>query len=215
VNRHLALQNVAIEKAIGVEPNAGFQSLAASFNEPLILLHEMPQQKVLIVAFDTSTTDLPLRIAFPILVANAIRYFAGQDNTERWANPPLGTLLTWSEVTKLSSTDSNVAVRAILDPDGARTLLDATRALVPVSRAGFYRAETSAGETNVLFAANLSNARECRIAPSETLPLRSKQPIAEIKQGFRLGFEPWIVLAFLAAVLTVTEWVLFHRRVIE
>jgi hypothetical protein len=84
-----------------------------------------------------------------------------------------------------------------------------------VARAGFYRAETVTGETNVLFAANLSSPRECRTAPSETLPLRSKQPIAEIKEGFRLGFEPWVVLAFLAAALTVTEWVLFHRRVIE
>jgi hypothetical protein len=215
VNRHLALQNVAIEKAIGVEPNASFQSLAASFNEPLILLRETPQQKALVIAFDTSTTDLPLRIAFPIMVANAIRYFAGQDNTERWVNPPLGALLTSTEVRKLSSTDSNAVLRAILAPDGTRTPLDAVGALVPVSRAGFYRAETSGGETNVLFAANLSDARECRITPSETLPLRSQQPLAEIKQGFRLGFEPWVLLAFLAALLTMTEWVLFHRRVIE
>jgi hypothetical protein len=215
VNRHLALQNVTIEKAIGLEPNAAFQHLAASFNEPLILLRETPQQKVLIIAFDTSTTDLPLRIAFPILVANAIRYFAGHDTSERWVNPPLGAMLTGAEAARFSNTDSNATLRAILDPDGTRTPLDATHALIAVSRAGFYRAETSSGETNVLFAANLSDTRECRIAPSETLPLRSKQAIAEIKQGFRLGFEPWVVLAFLAAVLTVTEWVLFHRRIIE
>src|SRR5262249_36854602 len=90
VNRHLALQNVAMEKAIGVEPNAASQKLAASFNEPLVLLRETPTNKSLVITFDTSTTDLPLRVAFPILVANSIRYLAGNDDRERWVNPPLG-----------------------------------------------------------------------------------------------------------------------------
>jgi Ca-activated chloride channel family protein len=218
VNRHLALQNVAIEKAIGVEPNAAWQKLAASFNEPLVLLRETPERYTLVITFDTSTTDLPLRIAFPILVANAIRHLAGAETGERWVNPQMGSLLTSSEVTKLaaaSSAETNTMLRAVLAPDGARIPLEATGGLVPVSRAGFYRAETSSGETNALFAANLSSPRECRIQPGETLPLRSSKPIAEIKEGFRLGFEPWMMLALLAAVLSVTEWVLFHRRVIE
>jgi len=214
VNRHLALQNVAIEKALGVEAGPAFQRLASSFNEPLVLLRETPEQKTLVVTFDTTTTDLPLRVAFPILIANAIHYLAGSDNVERWVNPPLGGLLTAGELVKYSSAGTNATLRAVIGPDGTRTVLDA-RALVPVTHAGFYRAETSADETNILFAANLSSARECRTAPSATLPLRSQQPIPEIKQGFRLGFEPWAVLAFLAAGLLVTEWVLFHRRVIE
>src|SRR5206468_12489368 len=65
VNRHLALQNVTIEKAVGIEPNAAWQKLASSFNEPLVLLREAPDGNTLVIAFDTSTTDLPLRIAFP------------------------------------------------------------------------------------------------------------------------------------------------------
>lgn len=217
VNRHLALQNVTIEKAIGVEAGAAFQKLASSFNDPLVLLREAPSQKVLIVAFDTSTTDLPLRVAFPILVANAIRYLNGEDTSERWVNPPIGALLTGAELAKLpaASEETNAAPRAILAPDNQRFPFDGERMLVPVARAGFYRVESTSGETNVLFAANLASPRECRIQPSETLPLRSKLPIAEIKQGFRLGFEPWILLAAFAAMLSITEWVLFHRRVIE
>jgi hypothetical protein len=104
-------------------------------------------------------------------------------------------------------------VRAVWTPDGRRIGLDAA-ALVPVARAGFYRGETAEG-TNTLFAANLSGGRECRIRPADALPLKSKQPIDVIASGFRLGFEPWIVLAFLGVLLTATEWVLFHRRIIE
>lgn len=218
VNRHLALQNVAIDKAVGVESGALFQKLASSFNDPLVLLKEAPGQNVLVVAFDTSTTDLPLRVAFPIMVANAIRYLNGTDTSERWVNPPMGALLTRSEVAKHAAVtvgETNQTLRAVLAPDGRRILLDNDRTLLPVTRAGFYRGETASGRTNALFAANLSSARECHIKPSDSLPLRSKQPIAELKTGFRLGFEPWIILAFLAAALSVVEWVLYHRRVIE
>src|SRR5439155_10973368 len=37
INRHLALQNVGIEKSVGTEPNPKFQRLAVSFNDALVL----------------------------------------------------------------------------------------------------------------------------------------------------------------------------------
>src|SRR6185436_3490156 len=104
------------EKAIGVEPNPAFQKLAASFSDPLVLLRETPGQRTLVIAFDTSTTDLPLRVAFPILIANAIRYLHGEETTERWVNPRIGTLLTRAEVGKLTAGlegGSNAVFRAI------------------------------------------------------------------------------------------------------
>jgi hypothetical protein len=218
INRHLALQNVAVEKAAGLEPVTGWQKLAKSFDDPLVLLREEADRRTLVVTFDTTTTDLPLRVAFPIMMANAIRYLGGAEAGERWLSPPLGSILTRAEVEKLfahDASDSNAPIQAVLTPDGGRIPLESDRTLVPVTRAGFYRGVTAVGETNTLFAANLSNPRESRIKPSETLPLRSKEPLAEIKEGFRLGYEPWIVLACLAVFLSVTEWVLFHRRVIE
>src|SRR6185436_19052346 len=96
--------------------------------------------------------------------------------SERWLCPAIGSLLTSGDLAKFAPNQSDATPRAVLSPDGIRTSLDA-RTLLAVARAGFYRAETLAGETNALFAANLSSPRECRTAPSETLPLRSKQPI--------------------------------------
>ena len=210
VIRHLALQNVGIEKALAVERTADFQELAASFNDPLVLLKETPTNKALVITFDTSTTDLPLRIAFPIMVANAIRYLHGADMSERWVNPAVGTILSSDEVSEY--VNSSNALSAVITPDGQRI---PAGALVPVRHAGFYRAEFGNGETNALFAANLSHGRECKVQPAEKLPLRAKGELAEIKQGFRLGFEPWVLLTFLAAALSVSEWVMFHRRIIE
>ena len=210
VNRHLALQNVSIERAVGVERTADFQELAASFNDSLVLLKETPTNKALVITFDTSTTDLPLRIAFPILVANAIRYLHGSDMSERWVNPAVGTILSSEDFSKY--VNSSNALSAVITPDGKRI---PAGTLVPVAYAGFYRAEFENGQTTALFAANLSHGRECKVQPAEKLPLRAKGELAEIKQGFRLGFEPWVLLTFLAAALSVSEWVMFHRRIIE
>ena len=66
-----------------------------------------------------------------------------------------------------------------------------------------------------LFAASLANASESRIKPAMALPLRGSQPLAEIKEGFRLGFEPWFFLALIGLLLSTIEWALFHRRAIE
>ena len=218
INRHLALQNVSIEKAAGVEPNAGFQKLASSFGDPLVLLSESEHQKVLVVTFDTATTDLPLRVAFPIMLANAIRYLSEAQAGERWQSPGIGSILTPVDLVKYGSDSAGQAtnaLRAVVGPDGGKIPVEAEAALVPVAKAGFYRGELKSGETFPLFAASLASPVESQIKPSPTLPLRSKQPLAEIKGGLRLGFEPWFLLAFVGLVLSVAEWMLFHRRVIE
>jgi len=217
VNRHLALHNVSMDRAAGIEAGTEWQRLAMSFNDPLVLLREKPEQKVLVVAFDTQTTDLPLRVAFPILVANAIRYMSGTVSGEHWRSRPVGSILTSSDLARYVQTESgetNLPLRAVALPDGRRILLDQERTFVPVSQVGFYHGETDRN-TNTLFASNLSSGRESHIAPSERLPLLSKEPLHEIKEGFRLGFEPWVVLTLLALLLSTAEWGLFHRRVIE
>lgn len=214
IARHLALQNVSIEKAIGTEPNPRFQRLAVSFNDPLLLLREDEQHHVVVVTFDTSTTDLPLRVAFPILMANAIRYLAGSEHAESWSNPPIGSILSATDLAKYTSGAADL-LRSVIAPGGAKVSLETEGALVPVSQVGFYEGETKSGEKVPLFAASLASPSESKINPATALPLRSSQAIAEINQGFRLGFEPWFFLALVGLLLSTLEWGLFHRRTIE
>ncbi len=214
INRHLALQNVTIAKAVAVQSTPSFQKLAASFTDPLVLLNEDQQRKVLVFAFDTSNTDLPLRVAFPIMIANSIRYLASAETGESWANPQAGSLITTADLSRyLPKGKTNLHV--IVAPDNEKISLENLGSIVPVNRAGFYRGEESETNTFPLFAASLGDANESRIKPSATLPLRAKHPIAELKTGFRLGFEPWFFLVLVGVILSCTEWVLFHRRVIE
>jgi hypothetical protein len=214
INLHLALQNVTIAKAVSLQGSESFQKLAASFTDPLVLLKEEQQRKVMVVAFDTSNSDLPLRVAFPIMIANAIRYLSGAESGESWANPQTGSVVTVSDLSKYFSKEQT-NLHAIIAPEKQVIPIGAAGSTVSVDKTGFYRANNGTNEPTPLFAASLADAAESRIKPSATLPLKSKQPLAELKQGFRIGFEPWVFLVLAGIVLSSVEWVLFHRRVIE
>lgn len=218
VNQHLALQNIGIGKCAAVQPGPGWQRLASSVTDPLVLLREDTQGKVLVVTFDPEGSDLPLRVAFPILIGNAVRYLAGADTSERWVNPPVGRVLSPPDVERWRASSPGSArptLDAVLTPGNETLPLRTGSGLVPVRQVGLYRGITSDGVTNALFAANLADRRESQLAPATELPFRSKTPLPEVKGGFRLGFDPWMILVALALVVSVTEWILFHRRLIE
>lgn len=220
INRHLALQNVSIEKSLTVEAPSGFEKLATSFNDPLILLRDSGGRKVLVTLFDTSSSDLPLRVAFPILLANAVRYLTQAETTENWANPATGTILSPSEWHRYLSSAArtnvtNVSPTVVLDPDGKEIRLGPAQ-LVGIMKSGIYRARDLSGATTPVVAANLASPTESRIEPSEVLPVRASQgELAQVQGGFRLGFEPWFFLVAVGLVLSTVEWGLFHRRITE
>ncbi|HVY36770.1 MAG TPA: VWA domain-containing protein [Polyangia bacterium] len=74
--RHLDLGDVNIAEAGRVAAAPGDVVLAASFGAPLILARERPGLRVGVVAFDPRRSDLPLRPAFPLLIANALAWGA-------------------------------------------------------------------------------------------------------------------------------------------
>ena len=218
ITRNLVMKNISIDKAARVRPGQNFKVLASSVGDPLLLLRETPSQKSLVVTFDTASSDLPLRVAFPILIANTIRYFSGVDAGNRWQNPSLGQILGPAEIERYAARraeSEEQSITAIVDPAGHRIPYGTNRSLVPVQTVGYYKAETRGGKQFSLFAANLASAVESKIKPSAELPVRTETPLPKIQTGFHVGFEPWFVLVALAFVLSVAEWILFHRRVIE
>jgi len=221
VNRHLHLRNVSIDRALSFGETTGFQILMKSFDDPLVLLKEDRDRKTLILTFDTNSTDLPLRVAFPILVANAVRHMVGDDSGEAWQTPAVGGLFALSDVQRYDLEDDPSDAYRLRKPgsDELSTIDSAT--LLPIDRAGIYRLapdvseEPAPTEGVALFAANMNHARESNIRPSDALPLAGDVALPVIENGFRLGSEPWLILAVVALVLIMIEWVLYHRRLVE
>lgn len=238
INRHLALQNVTIRSARKITAPDSFLPLIRSFNDPLLLLQESKpanagaearkERKVLVFAFDPLATDLPLRVAFPILIANAVHYLQGRGGQDGWMNPVVGQSFSSIELAAFQTqkgangsihSENSAAtgkITKILRPDHSEQDLSEPGDLLRADCVGlYYVGGEEATETQPLFAVNLVSAEESKIQPSPTLPIQSKTPVREIVDGFRLGYEAWLFVALLAVFLSIAEWFLFHRRLIE
>ena len=73
--RHVHLENVQIGAAYQITPPATAQVLARSFESPVLFVDVAPNRKVVFTAIDILQSDLPLRIAFPVIIANTIQWF--------------------------------------------------------------------------------------------------------------------------------------------
>jgi hypothetical protein len=72
--RQLDLTDVNIAEAHRLALASGDVALAASFDVPLIVVRERPGLRIAAVAFDPRRSDLPMRPAFPLLIANALAW---------------------------------------------------------------------------------------------------------------------------------------------
>ena len=73
--RHVHLENVLIGEAYEVTPPVTAQILARSFESPVLFTDVTPKRKIVFAAINILESDLPLRIAFPVIIANTIQWF--------------------------------------------------------------------------------------------------------------------------------------------
>ncbi len=190
------------------------KTLAASVNgDPLYLSIERPEGKVLVLTVDLDKGDLPLQTAFPIMVANALGWFAGTKGELR-ESLATGSVSEWELPGK--------AAYALHSPDG-RTLpvpSDGTKAtLGPLDRCGVWsvdratppaskKAAPDARATpDFEVACNLADRRESDLRP----PGAWKTSPTAAQAGF--GGRPlWYILIVLAWGLAAAEWYLYQRR---
>ncbi|HXJ23829.1 MAG TPA: VWA domain-containing protein [Polyangia bacterium] len=72
--RHLDLADVNIAEAVRLTPGPGDRVLAGAFGAPLVIARERPGLRAVVVAFDPRGSDLPMRPAFPLLIANTLAW---------------------------------------------------------------------------------------------------------------------------------------------
>jgi hypothetical protein len=198
--RQLDLGDVNIAEAERLGLAAGDVAVASSFGAPLVVARERPGLRVAALAFDVRRSDLPMRAAFPLLVANATSWLAGSDARE------LGAAIV-GQTARVPVPQGTRAV-PIVDPAGSKwtSAVTGDGVDVPIRRAGFYRV----GDATL--AANASDAVESDTAPVKELALggRALRPPDPPRGGSHRPLGTSALWA--AAALLVLEWVTTHRR---
>jgi hypothetical protein len=159
-----------------------------------------------VFGFGLDATDLTLRVAFPVLLVNALDWFAG-DDAELITTYKTGR--TWSVPVDPEEKLREVQVRG---PGGPlRAPVANGRARIYGDQVGVYEIVTPDG--NLALAANLANPEESAVAPAAQLALGGKT--LEAPPPFRpsVSRSIWVWLVVAGLLLSCIEWWTYNRRV--
>ena len=154
-------------------------------------------RRVVLVPFDLQRSDLPLQIAFPILIANSVD----------WLAPPQGINVPLS--VKPGEVVAMPAGAKVTLPTG-ETVVSTQRGFAQTQKLGLYRFEVN--QIHGAFAVNFSNVAESHIQPNPKLQVGTGNAAAAQSQVQTTSQrEFWGVLALCALALLLAEWWIYQR----
>lgn len=206
--RYINLDNVQIGETLAVKTPSWAVALVEAPQTPLVLAGELAHQKIVWIGFDTLQSTWPLRISFPMFMANAVE----------WLNPAAaksGQLLVRAGEPFRYSLPQPAATAEVTLPDGSKKTIAPVdgREIVfgGTAREGTYRVR--AGSNEVAFCVNLLDAAESNTKPREELQFGKFNTVGavEIKQASK---EIWRWIAAAALAVLMFEWWYYHRRTV-
>ena len=205
--RFVNFDNVQVAETLGVKAPTWGISLVESPQTPLLVAGEVEQRRVVWVGFDALQSTWPLRISFPIFIANAVD----------WLNPASANashlMVKAGQAFRMTLAQA-VSEAEITRPDGAKRnlqLAGETREVVfgDTTLHGIYKLK--AGTNDVTFCVNVMDSIESNIAPRDELSLGRYQKVSasSIK---RANLEIWRWIAGGALAMLLFEWWFYHKR---
>ncbi|MDW8320136.1 MAG: VWA domain-containing protein [Armatimonadota bacterium] len=203
VMRYVDLASVRLSKVTPVLPQAGTETLAEVSEGAVMVAFQKPDRRWLLITFDVAATDLPLRVAFPVMMLNSLRWLtAPSEGAERGLIPAGGLAV-------IPVPDEREKVTVHL-PDGKTATVSVQDGVAPFEdtwQTGIYRCP----DTGYQFAVNLAQREETDMAVyPHTSRAEATTPAGLRKVLARREWWQWLA-ALLLAVL-VLEWVMYHRR---
>jgi Ca-activated chloride channel homolog len=198
------LQDVHVARSQDLRTSTFGRPLISSLQTPLVLVRDEPFRQALF-GFDLHESDLPLRIAFPILV----------QNLSEWMLPPsVPSHSFFPDESVTIVPESGATTVTVIRPDGSH------RSVAPASittfgdtdPTGLYTVEQLiAGKVQrSWFSVNLFSDPVSQLKPAERLTLPpTRTTVVQATHRGQLEIWPWIALAALGIV--TAEWLAFHR----
>lgn len=206
--RYINLDNVQISETLGVKTPGWAIPLVDAQQTPLIVAGELSHQKIIWIGFDTLQSTWPLRISFPMFIANAMD----------WLNPAAAKsqqlMLHAGEPFRFAFNQTVISAEVTL-PGGTKETIAAggNREIVfgHTAKQGTYHLR--AGTNEIAFCVNVLDAAESNTKPRDELQLGkfNKVGAVEVKQA---SVEIWRWIAAGALGVLMFEWWYYHRRTV-
>jgi Ca-activated chloride channel family protein len=206
VTEGLNLGDLHVEESLRVSTAGDGVVLARSAESPLLFALEKGKLRLLFIGFNLMSSDLPLRVAFPILFHNIIDWFQPQ----RVEFPAQSVQAGSPFAIQLSPADNDVEVTT---PSGKKEELRAVSiplVFADTFEAGVYTYKSASREGR--FAVNLLDEDESQIASKLTLSAagagaKGQETSAAVEAGFSL----WPLLVAAVLVVLALELILAFR----
>jgi hypothetical protein len=205
--RFVSLDNVQVARALAVTAPDWAVRLVDAPQTPLVLAGELGRQRAVWVGFDVLESTWPLRVSFPIFIANAVD----------WLNPAsirsAQQLVRAGEPFRLTLEASGSQGELEL-PDGSRQAVNLDPAAAEwvygdTIRQGTYTLRVGTNATP--FVVNLLDSSETDTRPREELDFGRFGSVAPTTtRRASLELWRWVVAAALGVLLF--EWWFYHRR---
>jgi Ca-activated chloride channel family protein len=201
----VTLEGVAIGQALRLEPGPGFTELAAAGGTPVMLAWDQGELKLLLIGFDVRESDLPLRTAFPVLLANALGWFFPS-----WLSVQAEQLQAGTPV--LLSSAAGRVVTITLPGGGIRSLAGTGEPVefTETSTAGFYRVQGGGEQREI--AVNLASPGESNIEPRFEVPAEGEPSANPVDKTRGARVPLWSSFALAAFLLAAVEWAAWLRE---
>jgi Ca-activated chloride channel family protein len=175
---------------------------------PLVAVGQVEGRRIGLLAFDLGESDLPLQIAFPLLMSNLVDFLlpAGEGIL-----PPATAL---GEPIPLSLDPSLTTVTVIESGVETSISLAGGRGTLPgATRVGIRELRDAGGTSLGRVAANLFAPDESDVAPGDPKRIADmgRVPEGEGDDSQPARAEWWWPIALAALALLAAEWLLFHR----
>ena len=214
--RNLSLSEVSVLKAARLVPGSWARTVVDSDGTPLLVVGEREGRRIAVLAFDLHNSDLPLQVAFPLLLSNLMNFLAPGSGAEAAQLLPGQSLalqvdaavsevrVTRPDGTTVSSTGDQVQIR-----DG-QAIYAGTDGL------GVYTVEVYRGSEVLArhrYAVNLFAPNESRIAAQRDLNIPQTSGVQSTVARERDGRqEIWRWVALVALIVLLIEWLVYQRN---
>jgi Ca-activated chloride channel homolog len=203
--RAVQLRDLQVRRAQVVSVGDEVKPILYAGGSPIISTIDTGRLRAIHLGFDLLDTDLPLRVAFPVLMANILE----------WLSPRQGAFVSHQVqagepyVVDIDSVVSEVNVRK---PSGDWMKVPVTENPLTIrdtSQVGIYTVR--AGKKTQRFAVNLVSQGESDILPKLTVPSGGTAQVTSLSMQETVNQPLWPYFVVLAFGLTLVEWYFWCR----